>query len=172
MDRPHHLNASAQLMTWTCNHCTVSDSHRYPFYRRVAAVAYKKSWSFCSDRLRLNTYAPYLRGFVGSDVTRCMVVWCTQCTQNAVSRGISYAPTKQRRMYTTRVDIQKLQSLIQNSMRQKRSETAGERRIVPYKSDQQLLITNKELWTGSSKGLNADHVVDMSYHSAVNDLQQ
>ena len=79
---------------------------------------------------------------------------------------------KARRKYTTRVAVQKLQSPIQNSMRQKRSESAGERRIAPFKSDQQLLITDKELWTGSFKGLNADHVLDMSYHSAVNDLQQ
>ena len=29
-------------------------------------------------RLRLNTHAPYVCGFAWSDVTRCMVVWCTR----------------------------------------------------------------------------------------------
>ena len=64
---------------------------QYPFHPCATAVAYchtcncKKSQSFCQKCSwqvtvnLLNTHAPsmYLRGFAWSDVTWCMIAWCT-----------------------------------------------------------------------------------------------
>ena len=56
----------------------------------------------------------------------------------AVSRGTSHVTTKQRFKYTTSMDIQKpaikrQQSLIQNYLRQERSESARQQRTALYK---------------------------------------
>ena len=55
---------------------------RYPFHPRVTTIACKRSRSFCpkvqGGGLQLNTHAPTLCGFAWSDVTWCMVVWCTE----------------------------------------------------------------------------------------------
>ena len=57
---------------------------RYPFHPRVTAVARKRSLSFCQKcrwqvtaKLAFTLHA-CMCGFAWSDVTWCMVVWCTQ----------------------------------------------------------------------------------------------
>ena len=59
----------------------------------------------------------------------------------AILRGTSHATTKERYQYTTLVDIknsgyERMQSLIQNHMRQERSESAREQRIALFKNDE------------------------------------
>ena len=76
-----------------------------------------------------------------------MIEWCTQNVRRdgSISRGTSYATTKERYQYTTSVDInntrykkkekkKRIQSLNQNHMQHVRSESAREQRIVLYKS--------------------------------------
>ena len=93
-------------------HIQTMSLFRYPFHPRVTAVARKRPQSFCQKRrwqvTAKHTYT--LRIHVAlHEVTRCMVVWCTQNAPRLTlsgSRFLWHQPC-QRCKYTTSVDIQK-----------------------------------------------------------------
>ena len=82
----------------------------------------------------LLSFNEYLR-----EVTRCVVVWCTQNLRHDGSSFMWHQPC-QRCKYTTSVDTQKtrykkLVTLV-SRITCERSESARERRIALYKSDE------------------------------------
>ena len=96
-------------------------------------------------------HAPYVCGYV-HEVTRCMVVWCTQNLRRDGNSFMCHQPC-QRCKYTTALDIY---IYIYNALEKKRggkklairscritresSESARERRIALYESDHQLHV--------------------------------
>ena len=119
---------------------------RYPFHPRVTAVARKRprspqqhvkdrghSAKSAGGRLQLNTHASYVCGL--HEVTRCRGVCCTR-TQNALRWQQFHASAVStplgwvfKRRYRKLVNYCRITG--------HRSESARERRIALYKSDQQ-----------------------------------
>ena len=92
-------------------------------------------------RQQLNAHTPYTYVAL-HEVTRCMVVWCTQNAPRLTlcgSRFLWHQPCK-RFKYTTSVDIQKraikkIKNIHSCRITYERSESARERRIALYKGD-------------------------------------
>ena len=60
-----------------------------------------------SDKLQLDTKAPYVGGFEHSEtVNLCIAIWCTHNVHRDGSSFTWHQPTKERCKYTTSVDIQ------------------------------------------------------------------
>ena len=119
----------------------LNGAFRYPFHPRVTAVARKRPRSSCQKR-RWHVTAKtriHLTYVALHEVTRCMVVWCTQNAPRLTlsgSRFLWHQPC-QRCKYTTSVDIQKraIKTIHSCRITCERRESARERRIALYKSD-------------------------------------
>ena len=85
-----------------------ADSFRYPFYPRVAAVARKRSRSFCQKcKWQVTAKHAYTVTYVAlHEVTWSTAVWCTQDLRRDGCSFMWHQPC-QRCKYTTSVDIQK-----------------------------------------------------------------
>ena len=88
------------------------------------------------------------------EVLRCMV-YTERAETAAVSCGTSQVESKQRRKYTTSVDIvknalYKINSLSFSHLQKERGESTLERRTALYKRDQQQLSSSPRTWSPTS----------------------
>ena len=142
---------SGETLLWTRSRQGNGITFRYPFHPRVTAVARKRSRSFCQKgRWQVTAKHAYtlpmsLRmKWLCNLVHGCMVhtelaprrqhfTWHQPCNNQRTLPVHHF-----RDQYTTSVDINtcyyRIQSLVQNHRRHVRSESAGEQRIVLYKS--------------------------------------